>query len=128
MAVTIDSVRLRWAVPTSVNDALLTILLAEAVNQISPQQALFAQHYETALTALAAHKAWRFAQMRASGDGSGQQKTSESWVRRSESREGLSTASVSDGDLSDYSKTAAGSQYLRIIKMRGRRRMPLVTG
>ena len=128
MAVTIDSVRTRWAVPTSVNDALLTILLTEAETQISRQQALFAQHYDTALTALAAHKAWRFVQMSQSGDGSGQQRTSEGWVQRSESREGLSAAQVSDSDFSDYSKTAAGAEYLRIIKMRGRRRMPTVTG
>lgn len=125
MAVTVDSVRTRYGVPSTVDDTLLGSLLTEATTQIQGQQSLFGVHYNTALTALTAHKAYRYRQMVTSDNGSGQQVDSESFVDKSFAYG--STESTGSAVLAEYRLTVPGRDYLRIITQRGRRLRPFTT-
>lgn len=127
MAVTIASVRARWGVSSAnVDDDTLTLMLADATTQIQGQQALFSVHYEMALTALAAHYAYRYQQVISSGDGSGREVNSESFVDKSFTY-GDSASSSNDDATSDYLLTGPGRFYLGLIRQRGRRVSPFTT-
>lgn len=118
-AVTTTTVRTRWpylASTTTISDALLTILIAEADSTVNTWGRALLIRREEAITHYAAHKATLTIEAGNSGGMATGPVAAESFLHRSRSRAIAASSSTADPMSADLEQTVPGRVLLTLLR------------